>query len=287
MCANVGALTKLVQEKLNIKQETPKFVSLGSAGPGTVVFMSPNSVQPDGSVNIVINLRGVPGSANSVAKLGVDNAVIVTAEAQGPQSQNMGSALLEQQFGDAARINQITSTVLNHMKKQFPDKNIHMGKLILSGFSGGGGAISKLLMQEDKINGGISGVAMADGFHFDEKNPKWKSVLEFARKAQQNPDKYSFRVLHTAVPTSYTSTTQNANALIRDLNLQKNTNTQPTDFGFTPKSIAESGGVQIVTMYDSEDPYMIGGKANVPGTSGYQHIQALQKGLPALLKGII
>lgn len=285
ICANVGALTKLVQEKLNIKQDKPKFITLGSAGPGTVVFMTPDCVQPDGSVNIIINLRGVPGAERYVSNLGVDKAVVVTAEAQGPQSKNMGSALLEEQFGSAARVNQIVSSVLNHLQKQFPDKNIKRGKLALSGFSGGGGAISKIVSQENQIKGGIDSIAIADGLHSKPGSPGMEAIVEFAKKAQKDPSK-KFRLLHTAVPTSYTSTTQAANYILSQLELDKNTNTTPTEFGFTPKAIAQSGNTQLITMYDEVEPYMLQNKPNVPGTSGYQHIMALQKGLPYLLKDI-
>ena len=56
----------------------------------------------------------------------------------------------------------MVGSTLAYLKKQFPDKNIKRGKLIISGFSGGGSVVASLVSQKDQINGGINGIVVDD-----------------------------------------------------------------------------------------------------------------------------
>ena len=189
IAAEVGALSKIVENTLGITDKKPvKFQTLGSAGPGATIMASDQSVKPDGTVDIIINLRGLPGVPSSAESLGV-NAAVVAAEAVGPQSKNMGSSLLEQQFGSAQRINEIVDKTLADLQKRYPDKKLKRGKLILSGFSGGGGAISKLMTQRAQIKGGVDGVIINDGLHTKVNSPAMKALVDFAREAENDPSK--------------------------------------------------------------------------------------------------
>jgi hypothetical protein len=278
LAAKMGILSKIVEETFNPSKTRPKFKTLGSAGPGTVIMMSENAVKPDGSVDIVINIRGIPGATKSAASLGV-NAVVVTAEAGG-----LGSSKLHKAFGSAAWINHAVSTVLAHLQKQFPDKKIKRGKLVVSGFSGGGGAIASIATQRSGVKGGIDGIIINDGLHSKPGSAGMEAIVEFAREAQKDPTK-KFKILHTAiVPWSpklgrYTSTTESANYILDRLGLERQMETESTEFGFKPTSHARSGGVEIVAMHD------------MPGRSleesKKQHVDALKKGHPWLFRDIL
>ena len=287
LAENSGVITNLVENKLGLdpisqeKKEPKKieFQNLGSVGPGTTVMIPTNPVKPDGAVDIVINIRGIPGGDTKTASsLGV-NAVIVTAEAGG-----LGSKENQSQFGNAAFINKAVNTVLGHLKKKYPEKNIHRGKLVVSGFSGGGGAIASLLTQKENVPGGIDGIIINDGLHANPGTPAMNAVLEYAREAEKNPDKYRFSLIHSAVnPGKYISTTQTANYLLQQLGMERQKHEQEWNgIGPKPASQASKGGVKITQLYDQEQPYMAKDpqtgqlRPNVMGlTSGGQHISSL------------
>lgn len=293
MIANAGLLNT-VEEALGGSSTSPAapppepFKALGSVGPGTTVLMPPNCVKNDDSVDIVINIRGIAGGDTKTAgSLGI-NAVVITAEGGG-----LGSAENQKAFGNAAFVNHAVSSVLSSLQKQFPDKNIHRGKLIISGFSGGGGAIASILSQKNNVNGNIDGIIINDGLHANPGTPEMNAVLDYAKEAQKDPTK-KFRLVHTAVdPGKYISTTDTANYLVNQLNLQRNPVSEDwSGVGPKPVSQANSGGVQITQLYDKQQPYMAAdanGKVrpNVLGkTSGGQHISSLQW-MPNAFKGIV
>ncbi len=285
-----GSLSKIVEETIfPSKEKSVKFQTLGSAGPGATILASNNAVKPDGTVDIVINLRGLPGVPQAAESLGI-NAAVIAAEAVGPQSKNMGSTLLEQQFGSAQKINELVDKTIADLQAKHPDKKIKRGKLIISGFSGGGGAISKIVSQRNQIKGGLDGVIINDGLHTKIDSPAMKSLVDFAKEAENDPSK-TFKLLHTAIiPWSkqlgrYTSTTETANHIINELGLTKQT-PSATDpkYDLNPTSTAKKGGVEIITMYDKSAPYYTD---NRPGSAGDQHIQALKKGHPYLFRDVL
>lgn len=282
IAANAGILTSLVEKNL-FPEKKKEFKTLGSVGPGTTVMVPSNPVKPDGSVDILINIRGIAGGDTKTAGgLGV-NAVIVTAEAGG-----LGNAENIQKFGNAAFINNTVSKVLAHLQAQYPDKKIHRGKLVVSGFSGGGGAVAAMLTQQNQIKGGVNGVIINDGLHTDPNTPGMNAVLEYAQMAEKNPEKYKMKIIHTAItPGKYISTTETANHLLKELGLDRRPVTTWDGKGPKPISEANRGGFSVYQLYDKEPPYMakdpITGKIrpNVidpvtgePLTNGGQHILA-------------
>jgi hypothetical protein len=286
--AESGILTSYVQNKLKAGKDENKFVPLtnvGSAG----VFMNKNAVGNDGGVNIIINFRGVSGDPKLVSKnFGGANAVVVTLEASGPKEKNKGSALLQQQFGDVNKLNEIVSSIISHLQKQFPDKKVHKKSLVVSGFSGGGSVVANMVANRDKIPGGIDGVVINDGLHVDVNDPRMKAIVDYAKEAQKDKNK-KFKIIHTAIKPSYTSTTQTADYIINQLGLQRQPIKDQKEFeqyGFAPKSEVKDGGLEIIQMYGGEDaktPYYVD---NRPGSLGDQHIQSLWKGNPYLFRDI-
>lgn len=280
IAANMGILTSLVRKTLNL-DDKPKFVTLGSVGPGTSIMMPENCVKADGSVDILINIRGIPGGdTKRAANLGV-NAVIVTAEAGG-----MGNKENVKAYGNADFVNNAVSSVIAHLKKQFPNKNIHRGKLAVSGFSGGAGAAAHLLLEKDKIQGGLDGIILNDGLHSDPNSPVMKAVVDFARESENDPSK-KFVLTHTAItPQGYASTTDTANYLLSQLGVSRQPVTEWNGSGVKPRSAAKAGGLSVYQLYDKEPPYMaknprtgqmqanVIGDPNNPLTNGGQHIVA-------------
>jgi hypothetical protein len=276
---SAGILTDMVEEHFIGKPKAAlPFKALGSVGPGTSVMMPPNPVKPDGSVDIVIQIRGISGGDTKVLSQMGKNAVFITSEAGG-----MGSKENFQAYGNPQFINKAVGTVLSFLKKQFPDKNISLGKLTVSSFSGGGQATANLLAHRDQLPKGTQPpkFVFIDGLHSDPNGAAMKAVVEFANASKDDAANGELELVHSAVvPQGYASTTQVADHLVQSLGLQR-TKVPYKNEGFAPASVAQKGGVKITQLYDKEAPYMAKTengemKPNVPGTSGAQHIQALR-----------
>lgn len=281
-----GVLSDFIEKKIKVLNQKANFIPLSSVGPGTAVFMNSQAVKPDGTVDFIINFRGVPGVASAINQsMGNPNAVIITAEAVG-KGDNKGSAMLVNQFASSNKVNEMVGSVLNHLKKQFPDKDIKRGKLIISGFSGGGAVVARLAAEKNNIKGGIDGIIINDGLHSEIGSAPLDAIVDFAKEAKKDPSK-KFKIMHTAIKPGYTSTTETADYILKQLGLERhkiNNNKEYNSFGFNPASVAKDGGVEIIQMYDKPAPYFVD---NRPGSLGDQHVQSLKKGHPYLFRDIL
>lgn len=284
-----GLLSSFVEQHLP-KQEKPNFISF-NIQPGVSGYINEKSLNSGGAINFIVNFRGVSGSGSAVgANFNYPNACIITAEAVGKQSENMGSKLLEQQYGSAEKLNEIVAKALNYLKNKYPNKNINLGKIVISGFSGGGSVVASLATQRDKIKGKLVGIIINDGLHSNpntaEGRRKLDAIVAWAKETQQDPNKI-FKILHTAIhPGSYSSTTETANYLLDKLNLQRqkpNNSEEFKQYGFSPASMAKDNRTEVVQMYDKQTPYFADNRS---GSLGDQHVQAVRKGNPYLFRDI-
>ena len=291
MAENVGLLTQHIQDKIKSNDNKPKLVTLGSVGPGTSTYAPSNLADQINSgkpIDLILNFRGVNGNGDLIAKnLSNPNSIVCVAEASGPRDQNKGSKLLEEQFGGANKINAIISSIMGQLQKKFPDKQIKRGKLIISGFSGGGSVVARAVAERNKIPGGIDGVVINDGLHAKIGSPTLDSIVDYAKEAQKDPSK-KFRIIHTAIKPSYTSTTQTSDYILQQLGMKRDPVKDPEaykQYGFVPKTEAKAGGVQITQMFDDPKvPYFVD---NRPGSLGDTHVQSLWKGNPFIFQGIL
>lgn len=274
-----GIVTDMVQQNLT----KPKFQVLGSVGKGTTIMMPSEPIHPDGSVDIVFQIRGIAGGDVKAASAAGVNAVIVTAEAGGLGSKENLAA-----YGSPSFINEAVGKILSNLKTRYPDKNVHLGKLTVSSFSGGGGATAQLLMNRSQLPKGAEPpkFVFIDGLHADPGGSVMKAVVDYAKEVKNNPSAGELSIVHTAVvPTGYTSTTQVADYLLNQVGLQR----QKLNGNGGPVSEAEQGGLKVIQLYDHQQPYMAKDpktgkiRPNVPGTAGYQHIQALRWGIRNVL----
>lgn len=252
---NAGVLTDLVSQTYGEGSVSKRSFTVANIniGPGTTAMLPPNPVKPDGSVDIVINIRGIEGGDTKTASaLGV-NAVIVTAEAGGTGSIQNRAA-----FGSAAFVNNAVGKIVGYLQKQYPDTKVHRGKLAVTSFSGGGAPTAAILADSKNIVGGPpDAVIFNDAMHTNTDSPEMAAILDYARKAQQDPSK-KFVILHSAIdPKKYPSTTATSNYILQNLNLQRRkvNVTSPEWKGKAPVSVAHNGGVTILQMYDQPDQY--------------------------------
>lgn len=279
---NAGVVSDLVEKAL---AKPTSYRTLGSVGRGTTVMIPENPVKPDGSVDIIFQIRGIAGGDTRTAGAMGKNAVIITAEAGGIGSKENLAA-----FGSPAFINEGVTKVLGTLKQNFPDKNVHLGKLTVSSFSGGGSATAQLLMNRQSLPKGSQPpkFVFIDGLHAEPNGNVMKAVVDYAKEVKDNPKAGELSIIHTAVvPGGYASTTQVADHLLEQLGLQRQSTNQPQGEGdeVRPTSAVNAGGLNVVQLYNTKQPYMARDpqsgevKPNVPGTAGWQHIKALDWGL--------
>lgn len=280
---NAGIVSDLVEKTFSKPATT--YRTLGSVGRGTTVMMPDTPVKSDGSVDIIFQIRGIAGGDTKTAGAIGKNAVIITAEAGGIGSKENLAA-----YGSPAFINEAVNKVIANLKQNFPEKNVHLGKLTVSSFSGGGSATAQLLMNRESLPKGSQPpkFVFIDGLHADPRSNVMKAVVDYAKEVKDNPKMGELSIIHTAVvPGKYTSTTEVADHLLDQLGLQRQSINQSQGEGdeVRPTSAANAGGLNVVQLYDTQQPYMAKDphtgevKPNVPGTAGWQHIKALDWGL--------
>jgi len=278
-----GLISDLVEK--SFAKPVMNYKALGTVGRGTTVMVPENPVKSDGSVDIIFQIRGIAGGDIKTANAMGKNAVIVTAEAGGLGSKENLAA-----YGSPAFINEAVGKIIGTLKQNFPDKNIHLGKLTVSSFSGGGGATAQLLMNRSALPKGSEPTKFVfiDGLHADPNGNVMKAVVDYAKEVKDNPKAGELSIIHTAVvPGSYASTTQVADHILGQVGMKRQSTNQPQGQGdeVHPTSIAQNGGLKIVQLYDTIQPYMAKDprsgevKPNVPGTAGWQHMKSLEFGL--------
>lgn len=278
-----GLVSDLVEKSFS---KTPtNYRTLGSVGRGTTIMVPDNPVKPDGSVDIIFQIRGIAGGDTKTASAIGKNAVVITAEAGGKGSKENLVA-----YGSPAFINEAVGKIIANLKQNFPEKNVHLGKLTVSSFSGGGSATAKLLMNRESLPKGSQPpkFVFIDGLHAEPNGNVMKAVVDYAKEVKDNPKAGELSIIHTAVvPEGYASTTQVADHLLDQLGLQRQPTNLPQGEGdvVQPTSVANAGGLSVVQLYNTKQPYMAHDpqtgqvKPNVPGTAGWQHIQSLRFGL--------
>jgi hypothetical protein len=206
------------------------------------------------------------------------NAIVVTADMGGVGGGASGKA-----YGSAEFVNKVVASILQQLKQKLHREDIKLGKLGMAGWSGGYDPIFGILNSSAHLVKQPDYVGVFDGMHHGQRGKPNESAMKtwqsLAQQAQKG--KTQFVVTHTAVePDNYASSTDTANWLVQNNGLQREPVQNWQGQGVRPTSVAKSGGFQVVQLYDKPAPYMKTdqtgkSKPNVPGTSGDQHIQAL------------
>lgn len=247
-------------------------ISIPGVKPGVSVTCPANPII-NGKYNVFFQIR----AGNAPTSAGV-NTIIVNAEAGG-----MASAENTKAYGNPDWVNRQLATIHSVLVKKF-GPNISLGKLGLGSFSGGYGAVGRIL-QNEEMRGRVDSVVILDGIHAGQRgNPdpnRMKVWLDYAREAKEDPNK-QFVFLYTAVdPGKFASTSDSANYLMNNLNIENRQLSEDDSrayAGVRPAGIAQDGGFTAIQLYPrlSDRPgygysYY---KDNRAGSSGSQHVQA-------------
>lgn len=271
MAKTGGILTDFVTKTLQNKKDLKFKPGSLNLGPGVSAIFPENPIGPGNKVNIMFQFRG--GSAGLASKAGL-NAVIIMADQPG-----IGGGPSRQAFGNSTFVNNAVSSALSYIKNK-TGKDVFLGNLGFSGWSGGYDPIHGIMSDHysgKKLIKNPDYIGLFDGMHHSIKpnNPAMKVWEQLAKDAQKGKTK--FVITHTAVkPDKYPSTTDTSNYLLSQLGLQRQKLDNWHGNYSKPVSYSKTGNFEVYQLYDTEQPYMISGKTNVPGTSGNQHIQALR-----------
>jgi len=254
--------------KIKVNSGNPNVVITVPDNPIVSGIKKPDGTYDNGKYNVFIQIKSGVGAT----KAGI-NTIIVEANAN---IDGGLSGAYDKLFPNADWAKTALANIQSSLSKYFG--NVSLNRLGVGNFSAGYSGADKLL-SDPKLKNNITDVISLDGLHYGKKGKvneaAMKPWLDFAKEAKKDPSK-KFVMLHTSIdPGAYISTTESSQYLIDQLGAKREGYNGPSTFaGIKPVSEANSGGVSIVQLYDKQDPYTINGRPNVPGTSGYQHIQA-------------
>jgi hypothetical protein len=264
------------EKKEKAKKNEPKYtgkITIPGVKSGVTVKVPDNPII-DGKYNVYFQIR----HGRNPTKSGV-NTIIVEAEAGG-----MGSSENTAAFGNANWVKQQLGTIHSVLTKHFGD-DISLGKLGFGSFSGGYDALGNIL-RDKELSNKIDSVVVLDGIHYGQRgkpNPVgMQPWVEYAEKAKNDPSK-KFVFVYTAVdPGKYASTSDSANYIMNQLNVNKKST--PEDYknfgGVKPATIGSSGGFHAIQLYDRKTDKL--GYGYTPKEMKQQHINAA-KAMPDVL----
>lgn len=278
----LGIVSSVVQDALKPNNKND-LETMGMAGSGASILGGKNLIKDDGTLPITINFRGIAAHPKYYKHLPMDKGILIAANAVPKNDQekkeNLGSALLRRQYS-VSRVQSMIAAAVDKAKKAQPNKKINKIILNFMGFSGGGSVVTNMVsainanpnvFSAEGIPVEVGMVAVNDGWH-----NKDKSMIDFAKKAKENPDKHRFYITHTAVQTQgYPSSTEVANYLLDQLGMKRQEYKGDPIAGLKPTHIARDGGVTVLTTHDKVAKYDI---QNSPYSMGDQHVQAARIG---------
>lgn len=219
-------------------------------GANSIVMMPPNVINPDGSVDIVINFKGVNSPAHASAT-GKKAVMVSVYEPEGGNHKFGNYAQYNYQF-----VNRAIDTIISTLQKANPDKSIKRGKLTITGWSAGGSSLKQILANEDKVKGGVNEVVFSDALHSglgEDIDKGMESVINYAQKAAKDPSKKIVLVSTGVIPgnekgQTYASTYDTGKRLSDILGAEQ-VDSDNYYYGGKPSSISGKGGFQWIQLF--------------------------------------
>lgn len=259
---NAGYMTDLVDQLIQQRQSgeagegTPEQIKYKQVpiniGGNAMVMMPQNVIKEDGSVDIIINFKGVnsPIHAGATGKRAVQVSVY---EPEGGKHKFGNYAQYNHQF-----VNRVINTIISTLQKANPEKTIKRGKLTITGWSAGGTSLKQILANENQVKGGVDEVIFSDALHSgmgSNMDQGLQPVLDFARKAALDPNKKIVLVSTGVIPGNtsgqqpYASTYQTGNRIAELVGAQQKNTGDVFYEGGRPASLSQIGGFQWVQLY--------------------------------------
>ena len=179
---------------------------------GVAMHIPQNPVKPDGTVDIIIQFRGVVPQRFSEGGV---NAVVITAETKGL------SGPMVEKFGYNNFVPEIINSAMDQIKKKF-GPNVKEGRLALGSFSAGYAPLA-VALSNPQVRAKTDAVVVIDGIHFGGPNKPdptgHKPFVDFAREAASG-DKLMV-ITHSSIKPTYSSSTNAADYIMKQVGAQR------------------------------------------------------------------
>ncbi len=177
-----------------------------------------------GSYDVIVHFHGMHDAQDTNIERAKVNAVVVSV------NLGMGSGPYEDAFRDPASFTRILNAVDRHVDKSGRAPGARMGRVALSAWSAGYGAVSALLRDPATVQR-IDAVLLADGLHSGYSDEKKRVVNEaplgkYAKIAEAafKGDKL-FVLTHSSIPTyGYPSASETIGTLLKITSTPKTVN---------------------------------------------------------------
>lgn len=199
----------------------------------------------DGSYDVVVHFHGAPETViPAFERSGLDAVLVVV-------NLGIGSGPYEKAFLQAGSLDALLASVHKAVAKHCPMPERKLGRLALSSWSAGYGAIYRILAREDDARR-VDAVLLSDGLHagFDDRFRKHVNALQmapfdqFARRAARG--EALMTVTHSAIVTTYASTTETASHLIEAVGLEREAADEAGPREMQLRSRAQQGAFSVL-----------------------------------------
>jgi len=247
-------------ERVTFNSDTANTIILNGLLPKPVTIYLPRHVRKAKQADLLIHFHG---SASIVA--------YATDQAKHPfiavvVNLGSGSSAYAQPFHNSAvfeKLKQaVIDTVAKHLRQELP-----AGKIILSGFSAGYGAIRSILSQPDQSKE-IHTILLLDGLHtsyIPERkvlaaaglidSTSLEPFIQFAREAADQSSGKKFLFTHSEIfPGAFSSTTETAQYLLHVLNIKTRAVLKWGPLGMQQISEASKGNFSILGFAGNTAP---------------------------------
>ncbi|HEY9839391.1 MAG TPA: hypothetical protein V6D23_02965 [Candidatus Obscuribacterales bacterium] len=178
---------------------------------GVKMYAPQNPIRRDGTVDIIIQFRGVVPKA---FEQGGVNAVVLTAETDGLSDEMM------EKFGQKGFVPRMIETAMAKVRQQYPEAKA--GRLALGSFSAGYAPLQVALSNPD-VRQRADTVVVLDGIHYGgpgKPSPAaHKPFVEFAQAAAAG-DKLML-ISHSSIKPTYSSSTDAANYIATQVGAER------------------------------------------------------------------
>lgn len=220
----VGGVTTLAERLRRAKRHaldatSPAFVQFSSRGR---LLMIPSDCRFDRNrYDLVVHFHGAESTVEPLVERARINAVFVI------HNWGVGSGAYEERFADPGSLDRLLDGVRHDVAKYCQNDELTQGRLALSAWSAGYGAIGKILAREADADR-VDTVLLADGLHvgYEPGNRRQLNSLQMEPftlfSYQAAAGERLMAITHSAiVPPGYASTTQTADYLLRVQGLER------------------------------------------------------------------
>jgi hypothetical protein len=209
------------------------------------LYLPPFFHAVDGKYDLVVHFHGLSSIQEGNVQRAQLNAAIVSVNV------GMGSGPYEEAFRDPGVFERLVSYSVRTVEKSGRAPRAHLGRIAVSAWSAGYGAVASLLRQPQNAKR-LDAVLLEDGLHSDWTDEPHRVVADaplqkYARVAEAAMrGDMLFAVTHSAIVTEgYPSSTETVGELLRLMDLERTTDELPGPRGMRQLYTSDRGDFHV------------------------------------------